>query len=220
MSIVLSVYSKHAFKEFVLPAVNNTELTLVLEHGIFQIRDDRVLKLEVLDGEWYFQELEDRIHINDQDYDGRALQNQDTYTLVSRNRDVLAIVVRVEESPFTVYDKFRLQDISQVTIGTTSGNAVIYSAFYGGEQIISGNHAQLLRQQQRWSLKDQSANGVFVNDIRVHGTQVLEFGDRINIWGLRMVYLGEMLAISPCQELKLDRSVLRRFDFTALDQAE
>ena len=64
MSIVLSVYSKNAFKEFVLPAVNNTEVTLLLEHYIFQIRSDIQLKLEVLDGEWYFQDMEERIYAN------------------------------------------------------------------------------------------------------------------------------------------------------------
>ena len=70
MSIVLSVYSKNAFKEFVLPAVNNTEVTLLLEHYIFQIRSDIQLKLEVLDGEWYFQDMEERIYANSKGYGG------------------------------------------------------------------------------------------------------------------------------------------------------
>ena len=50
MSVILSVYSKNAFKEFVLPAENDTEVTLLLEYSMFQIRKDIALKLEVLDG--------------------------------------------------------------------------------------------------------------------------------------------------------------------------
>lgn len=69
MSVILSVYSKNAFKEFVLPAENDTEVTLLLEHSMFQIRKDIALKLEVLDGKWYFQEMDERIHMGDADYD-------------------------------------------------------------------------------------------------------------------------------------------------------
>lgn len=217
MSVILSVYSKNAFKEFVLPAENDTEVTLLLEHSMFQIRKDIALKLEVLDGKWYFQEMDERIHMGDVDYDKKALEDQDSYTLVSAYKEVLAIMVRMVESPFDVYDKYSLHDISKVTIGTAAGNAVTYSAFYGGAQIISGSHAELNKQQERWILNDRSANGVFVNDIRVHGSRVLEFGDHINIWGLHMVYLGKMLAVHQCPNLKLDFSVLKNFDFRTIE---
>ncbi len=218
MSIVLSVYSKNAFKEFVLPAVNNTEISFRLERGIFQILEDIQLKLEVLDGKWYFQAMEERIHTNQEDYSGKCFEDQDTYTLVSKEKEVLAIMIRMIETPFYAYDKFRLNDITRVTIGKVDENAVIYSAFYGGAQIISGNHAELMKQQGRWILNDRSTNGVFVNDIRVHGNQVLEFGNRINIWGLHMVFLGDVLAISQDPNLKLDASILRKFDFKVLDR--
>ncbi len=220
MSIVLSVYSKNAFKEFVLPAVNNTETTLMLEHYIFQIRGDIEIKLEVLDGKWYFQDMEERIYANHKGYGGKFLEDQDTYTLISKYKEELAIMVRVVESSFNVYDKFSLKGINRVTIGAGMENAMAYSAFYGGAQIISGKHAEFVRQQERWILNDQSANGVFVNDVRIHGNRVMEFGDRINIWGLRIVYLGDMLAVSQSQNLKLDSSVLRRFDFAVTDMSE
>ncbi len=217
MSIVLSVYSKNAFKEFVLPAVNNTEMVLVLEQYIFQIREAIELKLEVLDGKWYFQDMDERIYANHKGYGGKYLEDQDTYTLISKNKEELAIMVRIVESPFSVYDKFSLKGINRITMGTGPENAIVYSAFYGGAQIISGKHAELVRQQERWILNDQSANGVFINDVRVHGNRVLEFGDRINIWGLRIVYLGDVLAFNQSADLKLDSSVLRRFDLTILD---
>lgn len=215
MSTVLSVYSKNAYKEFVLPAVNDAETILLLERYTFQIRADIEIRLEVLDGKWYFQSMEERIHTNGKDYDGSSLEHQDTYTMVSKSGEVLAIIVHVIESSFRVYDKFTLKDITRVTIGAANGNAIAYSAFYAGAQIISGEHAELIRQQDRWILNDKSMNGVFVNDIRVHGNRVLAFGDRINIWGLHMVYLGDILAVDPCPELKWDRSVLRMTDPSA-----
>ena len=76
MGFVLSVYSKNAFKEFVLPAVNNTEITLPLEHYIFQNRDDIGLKMEVIDGNWYFRNGEDSIYTNGKEYAGKPLTSR------------------------------------------------------------------------------------------------------------------------------------------------
>ncbi len=220
MSIVLSIYSKNAFKEFVLPAENNTEISLLLEQYIFQLKNDIVLKLEVLDGSWYFQEMEERIHQNDKDYDRKALEDNDTYTLVSKDEEILAIMVRVVESSFCVYRKYSLKDISKVTIGADTGHAITYSACYAGAQIISGNHAEFVKQKERWIVNDQSRNGVFVNDARIHGSRVLEFGDRINIWGLHIVYLGDILSVNEDERIKIDVSILRRFDFSEIDHVQ
>jgi len=212
MSVVLSIYSKSAFKKFLLPAVNNTEITLVLEHVIFQILEDIELKLEVLNGYWHFQDMKERIHINENDYDGKKLENQDSYTLVSQNGEVLAILVQVVESSFTVYTKYQLEEISKITIGNGQRNTISYSAYYGGVQIVSENHIELTKQRNGWILEDHSKNGTFINDIRVGVNQILEFGDCINIWGLRMIYLGNVLAVDSSVEVKIDYSVLHKVD--------
>lgn len=212
MSVILSIFSKSAFKEFVLPAVNNTEITLLLEHFVFQIKQDIALKLEILDGKWYFREMEERIHVNQNDYDGKYLENQDTYSITSKYGENIAVMVHVVESPFRVYSKFSLKDISTISIGSAKEKTISYSSYYGGAQIISENHAKLFYEQQKWILQDYSNNGIFVNDIRVYANKVLEFGDHINIWGLRMVYMGDILAIEESVDAKLDFSVLRRVD--------
>lgn len=213
MSVVLSVYSKSAFKEFVLPAVNNTEITLSLEQSVFQIWEDIELRLEVINGSWYFQEdRKERIHINENDYDGKALADQDTYTLVTQRDEILAILVKIVESSFHIYTKYSLEEISKISIGNKQRKTISYSAYYGGVQIISENHAELTRQRNGWILEDQSANGTFVNDIRVGVNRILEFGDRINIWGLRMVFLGDVLAIDSLVQVKIDPSVLHKIE--------
>ena len=43
MSIVLSAYSVQAYKEFVLPAVDNTETSLLLERKVFHTHEDVTL---------------------------------------------------------------------------------------------------------------------------------------------------------------------------------
>ena len=54
MGTVLQVYSPKAYREYLLPAINNTETVLVIEKACFQLQEDVLLKLEVVDGLWRF----------------------------------------------------------------------------------------------------------------------------------------------------------------------
>ena len=52
MSVVLSVYSQSAYKEFVLPAIHNAETVLVIDRKIFHLQDDLEIRLEMVDQKW------------------------------------------------------------------------------------------------------------------------------------------------------------------------
>ncbi|MCD8157245.1 MAG: FHA domain-containing protein [Clostridiales bacterium] len=47
----------------------------------------------------------------------------------------------------------------------------------------------------RWVLQDNSSNGTYINGVRVRGQAVLNFGDRITLFELRLLYLGSYLAV-------------------------
>ena len=55
MNIVLSVYTKSAFKEYILPSLNNSDYSIVLYKDYFHIHEDVCLELEILDYEWKFK---------------------------------------------------------------------------------------------------------------------------------------------------------------------
>lgn len=212
MSIVLSVYSKNALKEFVLPSVNNTEVSLLLDHHVFQTPEDYRLALEVLDGNWYFcKTVWDRIYTGENRYEGRKLKDQDSYTVLTGRNELLAIVIQVKESSFSVYSKFSLDGISEITIGNSSDETMVCSRKYNHAQLISRHHATLRKEGAGWTLEDSSSNGTFVNDIRVQGRKILEFGDQINIWGLRMVYLSDVLSVDTSVLVTWDTSVLKQW---------
>ena len=54
MSVVLSVYSQSASKEFVLPAIHNAETVIVVDRKIFDLRESLELRLEKVDYKWSF----------------------------------------------------------------------------------------------------------------------------------------------------------------------
>lgn len=52
MNIVISVFSEKAYKEIVLPSINNTDYSVSLGKNIFQISEDIVLKFDVIEHKW------------------------------------------------------------------------------------------------------------------------------------------------------------------------
>ena len=52
MSIVLSVYTKNAYKEFQLPVANNMDYEIGISGRFFRLKEDLALRLEAVDGSW------------------------------------------------------------------------------------------------------------------------------------------------------------------------
>lgn len=199
MSIILSVYSTKAFKEYLLPSVNNTEYTLVLDRDLFCLSNDVELNMEVLDGKWTFlynAEYEVENTVTKEKYFGTCLKNRDLLTVILPNSRLLSIMVEQKDASFTVFTKYALKNCQEITIGQSEENMVQYDA----SNLVSRDHAVLKRKGQQFIIEDKSANGVFVNAARVVGSRRLEFGDRVDIFGLRIVFFGELIAINTLQE--------------------
>ena len=208
VSVILSVYSERAYKEFVLPPVQNTATTLSIRRDVFGLPVEVDLGLENTDGVWSFSG-ENRVRLCGEDGDavGRPLRDGGYITCSLQGKTILAIMVSVSERRFCGYDKYRLAR-ENIWIGTGAGSALQYSFISQGSQYISNQHAVISRQGNGLVLRDKSRNGVFVNDARIQGEAVLKFGDRVDIWGLNLVALGQTLAVRPHENLKVDSSQL------------
>ena len=106
MSVVLSVYSQSAYKEFVLPAIHNAETVLVIDRRVFHLKDSIELRLEEMDGNWTFlQSPHYEITENSETDSGSSLKDQATYILKSELDDFLPVIVQMKETSFTNYLK-------------------------------------------------------------------------------------------------------------------
>ena len=210
MSIVITIYSKSAFKEFVLPAGINRRLALRIESRKFRIEEDVAVLLDNIGGSWRF------LYSNEvnqlklplcqiDNYDGYALKEGDSLSLRTRYGERLAVMVREKEKPFIAYKKYDLSDIVKLSIGSGEGSDIKYSFLLSEREVISSLHAVMEADtnEKGWILTDKSTNGTFINDIAIHGSRKLMFGDRINIWGLYMVYAGDVLAIDQTSHARL-----------------
>ena len=80
----------------------------------------------------------------------------------------------------------------RVGIGSGEGNIITY-----GNRFCSPRHAEIFFTDGKAAVRDlDSVNGTFVNGRMLTGEHVLKYGDVIYIIGLKIVYLGNVLAIN------------------------
>ena len=228
MSMVLSIYTKDAFKEFLLPSLNNADYTITFYRDYFHLQEDIQLRLEILDGIWRIQPdthyqvvknpaASNRVFdprgsrqmdtpacpfdslltgIKDQgqhreNYKGKQLRDGDILRLQTNFMENMSVIVKDTASGFHVYKKFKLDGVNEITIGKKPENDIIYNY----QSMVSGNHAKIVKTARGYEIFNSSPNGIYVNSLRVDNKVELEFGTFINIIGLHLVYLGDLLAI-------------------------
>ncbi|MDE6642428.1 MAG: type VII secretion protein EssC [Acetatifactor sp.] len=191
MSIVISAYVQTAFCEFLLPAVNNTDTEIELQRGIFNLPEDVILHLEIVEKEWYLRETEQYTLSRQKGEQGEPLRDGDIFTIYEKRGNRISMIVRETEVAFSVFRKYDITALQSLAIGSEPDNQIVYQ--YQG--LVSGHHVFLQRTVQGFCVKDVSSNGTFINGRKVNDSQELKIGDCINIFGLKLVYLGSLIAV-------------------------
>ena len=210
MSVVFSVYSKSAYKEYVLPGIRNEEFDLVVDHTIFQLQRDFVIALENLDGKWFLRDdAKGQIRSRGKDALERELGEGSSYQITTRNGDELAVIVAIKTTSFESYRKYVIRGLRELSVGYAQGNTIRYSSSqYSGAQFISGQMMLLRPHGTSAEVEDRGRNGIFVNDRRVMGRQSIRFGDHIHIWGMDMVFLGDIIAVRSNPSVNVDTNLM------------
>jgi len=204
VSTILTVYSNNAFKRFLLPAISNADYSLFLAESLFDLPQSIDLKLENNEGVWYFSESEEYdiqyIVGDDYRYNSPLFNNSDNskneYKLLISGQHRIAIITQESNNCFATYDHFSISSINTpITIGRDGKNVIAYD--YHGKHLLSGEHAALFKNGSDLIYQDfDSSNGSYINNKRVKGANRLVFGDCIDLFGLRIVCLGDEIAIN------------------------
>ena len=194
MGFILSVYSINAFKEFLLPAIDNADSSITVGKSIFALPRDIIIPLEILGGQWFIRKKEFYLTytVSGAHYTGQPLTNGDLLTLTLPEGHILNIIVKEVRDSFIVYKKYDISGLDVIRIGKDESCDICYETL----NLISKEHG-IIRKNGAWYIvEDTSANGIFINSMRMAGSWQLSFGDCIDIFGLRMVFLGNVLAIN------------------------
>lgn len=194
MRYILSVYSVSAFKEFLLPAIDNADSAVVISKSMFALEQEITLWLGVLDGQWYIKNKDIPIayRVSRERYMGQPLLDGDLLTITLCEGQILNIIVKVIKDAFLVYKKYDIKGMDILSIGRSPACDIRYDI----HNLISEEHGLIRKSGDQYIVEDTSTNGIFINSIRLAGAWQLSFGDCIDIFGLRMVFLGDVLAIN------------------------
>lgn len=92
---------------------------------------------------------------------------------------------------FHSYEKFYLESNVELTIGKDAGSDITCDY----QKMVSEIHTWLMKQRETCRVINKSPNGTYVNSMKVQDEMPLSLGDYINIMGLHIVYLGQVLAV-------------------------
>jgi len=199
MGYILTIYSKNAYKEHLLPAITNANHRITLHRELFRLPEDVTLELENVNGQWLFLENKKFTMVYTDTRETafeKNLQNNDICSLNLPSGEQITILVTVTDRFFHVFEKFSLDGVDRVSIGAGGENTVQYDFLH----IVSKVHAVIMKKSGGYLVEDQSANGLFVNSRRVTGSKRLEYGDTINVFGLSIVFMDSFLAIDTARE--------------------
>ncbi len=205
MSTIITVYGRNAFKEFLLPAINNADTSIILAQNVFHLGKNLEILLEVVDHEWDFLPSDEyRLVCGGCPCFQVKLHDRDVIRLNIANVNQVTMTVRETDSYFSVYEKFCLAGLqTPVTIGKATDN-ILCGDGYG---MVSRRHAVIRAVREGYLVEDLSRNGTFVNNIRIRGSVRLSFGDVVDIFGLRILSLGDFIAVSS--SVKINYSILK-----------
>lgn len=103
------------------------------------------------------------------------------------------------------FQKYEVKENSVINIGQDKNNQIVYE-----NQYVSGHHAQLSLSGSTWTIVDNdSKNGVYINELRLHGSTVLKPGDVVYIMGLKLVTGDHFVALNnPSEKVHVNTQIL------------
>lgn len=194
MNPKLSIHFNNGFFEYFCPNINNDTLTVEVPTDISGLNQTFKLYLEIWNGQWEItQSQEYSIYLMGKQINSFAINNEsilDCQHIKSKVR--FSIVIEEIFSGYITFTKYNL-GTEIVSIGNFDDNTISYNC----KRMVSGHHAEIeKRTHGTYIIDKKSTNGTFLNGHKVENELRLSFGDIIYIIGLKIVFLGDCIAIN------------------------
>ena len=189
--MVLMFFKRNYFREYVFPA------NVSGSHSIMMRRSDGfkksfLIRFSASEGCCaILSEPDYKIFVNNSPEDSAVLADGEVITIETLSGEVLRMAVfstKVELEPAKLYELPRYEEI---TVGCGEENTVVYNMM----NLVSNCHCVIRKKSGVRYVFDTSSNGLYVNNKSVNKYRELMFGDVIDIFGLRIIFLGEVVAL-------------------------
>lgn len=192
--MLLIAYNRKMCEEISLPDTVHSEYVAAFDHGrlslVFENRTDG----------WYISSRHDyQIVFKRETVSAHKLAEGDILVIHSGN-DELFLIVSHQKRRFVPMRKYNLSGMRRISFGRESDNAICYDF----SSLLSAHHGELRYGNGAWYVVDGSANGIFVNHVRINRERQLSFGDHIHVFGLHIIFMNEMLLVhNSCGSLSV-----------------
>lgn len=210
MNDKIMIYSKTACEEIHLPTISEQKFLFCLEKSLYHIDEDVIIEMQVLDHSWCFSESKKYRILKEQEvWFMRQLSFGDILKLRLMEGDEWLLVIGSQQERIPVLRKYMLDKKKEITLGSRRSNDICLRL----TPLISGSHAKLEYVTGGWRLRDTSSNGTYINGRKVQDFQMLDYGDQIEIFGCRFLYLKDILAIlNKAEQVCVQEGSLREAD--------
>lgn len=181
-----------AFKTFYFPNIDNTDYQIYLDKDIFNLRKSIYLSFEIINRCWSIVATKDyEIVHHKKTVESILIKGRELFNIKTVDGEIIKGLTLDNETELAPYDKYDISRINEISVGKDAENDIIYDF----KNLVSKKHCDIARTNRSFEIRDFSANGVFVNHRRISGIKKLAFGDIIDIFGLQLLYLGNILAV-------------------------
>lgn len=209
MNTILTVFNPVASKDFVLPNINNSNYSILLEKGIFGLSKDVTLILDVIEGKWRVLDGKHYvIRVDSRIVETADIDTEKTIEVYTEDGVLVKISADISQKSVMQSTKYIIKR-TKITIGSTPDNDIVYK---DPLCFISSHHAEIVRKKDGWYIDDCSRNGVFLNSKRVKISSILRNGDLIKIFGLKIVFIENILILNVgnIEEITVNKAALEQ----------
>ncbi len=184
----------NAFQEFIFPNTDNTDYHISLDRSVFHFKHSVKVNFEVINRRWSIMASEGRYEIihHNKTVERVELKGNELITLKTNAGEVIKGFTFDSKLALVPFTKYLISGVNRICIGSEADNNIVYSF----HSLVSKHHCQLVRNAGGFEVQDNSSNGTFINHCKAAANQILCYGDVINIFGLKIIYLGDIIAVS------------------------
>ena len=189
MSLMLTGYSEFGCQEFVFPEIDNSNYSIFLDAGTFNIPEDIEVRFDVVDGKWRFISVSGGVVKFDIEA-GCSLTDGTIINIVAGTHNITLLAAGFSPD-ICSFIKYQIGNGKQISIGTDQSNEVIIL----DNSFVSRQHAVISISGNSCTITDTSKNGTYMNGRRVKSTTQLKYGECINLFGAEIIWLGHEIAV-------------------------
>lgn len=189
--MLLIVYNQTICEEISLPDTVHSEYVASFDSNRFALAKSLSLCFENRTDGWYISARRGyQVFFKRENVTSHRLCEGDIIVIRSSDEE-LFLIVSDQKRKFVSMRKYNLTSVTRIPFGRESDNAISYDF----AALLSSHHGELRYVNGAWYVVDGSANGIFVNHARIHRQRRLSFGDHIHVFGLHIVFMGNVLLV-------------------------